>query len=212
MKLSLVSTTVPELSTLDYQTLHLTWTVEKLQKQIEVINQRWERSKKLALASFKSGNKQAAFKYIRQSKLFAESRDKCTLLLERVEEVLRVIADAESTKKVSEAIQIGAQVIKENRISVDEVHIHLQELDENFAAQKQVNEALEAMPLQSVDFEDEDVEEEFMKLEMELAEEMPKPPTQQAALYKPEETTKAQDSATSLSEAMSNLNLLPEAA
>jgi len=44
--------------------------------------------------------------------------------------------------QVSEAIQIGAQAIKENRISVEEVHIHLQELDENIAAQKQVNEAL----------------------------------------------------------------------
>jgi len=44
--------------------------------------------------------------------------------------------------QVSEAIHIGAQAIKENRISVEEVHIHLQELDENIAAQKQVNEAL----------------------------------------------------------------------
>jgi len=57
-------------------------------------------SRKLALASFKSGNKQAAFRHGRQSKLFSESRIKCTSLLERVEEVLRVIADAESTKKV----------------------------------------------------------------------------------------------------------------
>lgn len=124
----------------------------------------------MALASFKSGNKQAAFRQIRQSKLFSESRAKCTSLLERVEEVLSIIADAESTKKVkiifqavkssrfyvlvwcqsktfflcqvSEAIQIGTRAIKENKISIEEVQIHLQELDENIASQKQISEAL----------------------------------------------------------------------
>lgn len=44
--------------------------------------------------------------------------------------------------QVSEAIKIGAQVIKENKITVEEVHVDLQELDENITAQKQVNEAL----------------------------------------------------------------------
>lgn len=212
MKLSLVSAPVPGLSTLDYHNLHLIWTVEKLQQQVDVIDQRIEASRKQALTSFKSGNKQAAYRHIRQSKLFSESRAKCTSLLERVEEVLRVIADNESTKKVSEAIQIGAQAIKENMVSVEEVQIHLQELDENLAAQKQVNEALEAMPVGSVEFEDEDMEDEFMKLEMELADELPKALTEEAGVYKQEETVETQDSAESLGQAMSNLNLVPEAA
>lgn len=87
-----------------------------------------------------------------------------------MEEVLSIIADAESTKKVkiifqavkssrfyvlvwcqsktfflcqvSEAIQIGTRAIKENKISIEEVQIHLQELDENIASQKQISEAL----------------------------------------------------------------------
>ncbi|ONK63027.1 uncharacterized protein A4U43_C07F10640 [Asparagus officinalis] len=212
VKLSLVPASCPDLSSLDYHSLHLIWTVEKLQQQLDVIDQRWETSRKLALASIKSGNKQAAYRHIRQSKLFSESRDKCTSLLERVEEVLRIIADAESTKKVSEAIKIGAQVIKENKITVEEVHVHLQELDESITAQKQVNEALEAMPLQFVDLEDEDVEDEFKKLEMELAdEEMPRPPIHEPLSDK-EEIKKAQDPAESLSKSLSNLNLEPEAA
>ncbi|KAJ6853769.1 charged multivesicular body protein 7 [Iris pallida] len=211
VKLSLVSTSVPNITRLDYDTLHLIWTAEKLQQQHDVIDQRWENARKLALASFKLGNKQVAYRHIRQSKLFSESRVKCTTLLERVEEVLRIIADAESTKNVSEAIQIGARAIKENKISVEEIHIHLQELDENIIAQKLVNEALEATPVQSVDFEDEDLEEEFKKLEMELADEMPT-----AQIVEPVshtgEVEGTQGSAEMLSQALSNLNLQPEAA
>lgn len=44
--------------------------------------------------------------------------------------------------QVSEAIQIGARAIKDNSISIEEVHAHLQELDESVASQKQVEEAL----------------------------------------------------------------------
>lgn len=44
--------------------------------------------------------------------------------------------------KVSEAIQIGAQAIKENNVTVEEVYTHLQDLEENVASQKQVDDAL----------------------------------------------------------------------
>ncbi|RZS19938.1 hypothetical protein BHM03_00052401 [Ensete ventricosum] len=58
-------------------------------------------SRKMALASFKMGNKQAAFRCIRQSKLLSERRSNYTSLLDRVEEVLSNIANAESTMKVT---------------------------------------------------------------------------------------------------------------
>ncbi|KAG1328317.1 charged multivesicular body protein 7 [Cocos nucifera] len=206
VKLSLVPVSVASISRLDYDTLHLNWTTEKFQQQLDVIDRRWEISRKMALASFKAGNKQAARRHIRQSKLLSESRAKCTSLLERVEVVLGVITDAESAKKVSEAIQIGARAIKEHRISVEEVHLHLQELDEQVAAQKQVDEALESMPLQSVDIDGEDVEEEFKMLEMELADEMPQPQVVEPVAEGAEEV-KAQESVDSLSKTMSNLNL-----
>jgi len=57
-------------------------------------------SRRRALASFKSGDKQAAYRYVRQSKLFSQSRSRCTQLLERIEEVISLIASAESNKKV----------------------------------------------------------------------------------------------------------------
>lgn len=58
------------------------------------------RSRKSALASLSSGNKKAALRHARELKLATEAREKCISLLNRVEEVLSVIANAESTKKV----------------------------------------------------------------------------------------------------------------
>jgi len=58
------------------------------------------RSKTSALASLKSGDKVRARRHARELKLSSESRDKCDVLLRRVEEVLRAIADAEDSKEV----------------------------------------------------------------------------------------------------------------
>lgn len=44
--------------------------------------------------------------------------------------------------QVSEAISIGAQVIKENRIGVEEVQHCMEELEESINLQKQVEMAL----------------------------------------------------------------------
>lgn len=58
------------------------------------------RSKMSALASLKSGNKAIALRHVRELKLSTESREKSDVLLRRVEEVLRAIADAEDSKEV----------------------------------------------------------------------------------------------------------------
>ncbi|KAK1293014.1 hypothetical protein QJS10_CPB17g00837 [Acorus calamus] len=171
VKLSLVPTAVTTVSNLDHDVLYLTWTTEKLQKQLDVIDQHCVKFRKLALASLKSGNKQIALRHVRQLKSLSESRNKCTSFLDRVEEVLSAIADAESTKKVSEAIQIGARAIKQNGISAEEVHLCLSELDESVASQKEVEEALESMQFQYMGMDDEDLEEEFKNLELELGDE-----------------------------------------
>lgn len=63
------------------------------------------RSRKSALTSLNSGNKNVALRHARALKLAAESREKCATLLNRVEEVLHVIANAESTKKVPFSIK-----------------------------------------------------------------------------------------------------------
>jgi charged multivesicular body protein 7 len=100
------------------------------------------RSKKSALASLKSGHRKVALRHARELKVVTESREKCTSLLNRVEEVLNTIADSESTKMVSEAIKTGARVMKDIKISADDVHDYLEELEETIESQKQVEKAL----------------------------------------------------------------------
>ncbi|KAF9591198.1 hypothetical protein IFM89_002853 [Coptis chinensis] len=173
VKVSLVPAPVATVSTFDCNLLHLIWTSEKLHQQLDVIDRRCEMSRSSALASVKSGNKQVALRHVRQLKLSSESRERCTSLLNRVEEVLNVIVNAESTKKVSEAIQIGAKAIKECGISMEEVQHCLEELDERVSSQKEVEEALGSAALAYTGIEDEDVEEEFKKLEIELGDEIP---------------------------------------
>ncbi|KAF2588560.1 hypothetical protein F2Q70_00041247, partial [Brassica cretica] len=184
---------LPGISTLDCDVLHLLSTTEKLQNQLEVMDQRCEMSRKSALASLKSGHKKVALRHARELKLTTESREKCTSLLNRVEEVLNTIADSESTKMVSEAIKTGARVMKYIKISPDEVHDYLEEIEDTIQSQKEVEKALESAPYPDID--DENIEEEFMKLEMELESE--------SSQVRP--TTS--DTADSLSEMFSELKL-----
>lgn len=53
-----------------------------------------------ALTSLKSGNKVVALRHTRELKLASQSREKCTTLLNRVDEVIRALADADSSKQV----------------------------------------------------------------------------------------------------------------
>ncbi|XP_042483342.1 uncharacterized protein LOC122063709 isoform X2 [Macadamia integrifolia] len=206
IKVSLGQGTVPSISSLDCDVLHLIWTTEKLQQQLDVIDHRCEMSRKSALASLRTRNKDVALRHAKELKLSYESREKCTALLNRVEEVLNIIAHAESTKKVAEAIQIGAHAIKENVVSVEDVQLCLEELDNSVASQKLVEEAFESNPLQSTGIEDGDVEEEFKKLELELGDEISQNLRSGPSVYLPTEVEGAK-AAESLSNALSDLKL-----
>ncbi|XP_010045558.2 charged multivesicular body protein 7 [Eucalyptus grandis] len=202
VKVSLTAAAVSTITSLDHDVLHLIWTMEKLQQQLDLIDQRYEKTRSLAAASLKSGNKKVALRYARELKLASESREKCATLLNRVEEVLQIISDAESTKEVSEAIQIGARAIKENKISVGEVELCLEEIDESIDFQKQVEKALESTS--SGRFDDEDVVDEFRKLELEVGKEHSQIGNQtDNAANEAEES----ESAASLADAFSNLKL-----
>lgn len=172
VKFPLVSAQAPAVSKLDFDTLHLVWAEERLQQQLDVLDRRWEISRRRALMYFKGGNKKAASRYVRQSKLVSESRNKCTTLLERVEEVISLVSAAESTKQVHEAIQIGIKAMKEHDVSIEDINTHLKEVDDLVAAQREIDAALELVPLQSLAGE-EDIEEQFRNLEAELLDKIP---------------------------------------
>lgn len=211
VKVSLSAAAVSGTTSLDLDVLHLTWTTENLQQQLDVIDQRCEVSKKAALASLNSGNKKVALRHAKALKLASESREKCISFLNRVEEVLSLIANAESTKKVSEAIQIGARAIQENRIDVEEVQRCLQELGDSIDSQKQVEEALAESDPSYVDIEDEDIEEEFRKLELELGNQNLQILVSQAGVDTAAGETEASESSKSLCDALSDLKLADNA-
>ncbi|XP_078435970.1 SNF7 family protein isoform X4 [Wolffia australiana] len=168
VKVSLVGSSVPSHSTIDYEVLHLIWTMEKMQEQLDTIDRRWELSRKAALVASKSGNKSIALRHIRYTKVLSRDRERYTSLLDRVEEVLGIVNQAETTKKVSEAIQSGAQAIRKQQISIEQVHLCLQELDEIRASQNEVDETLGLASMECADMEDEWLEEDFNKLQSEV--------------------------------------------
>ncbi|KAI3693832.1 hypothetical protein L1987_76785 [Smallanthus sonchifolius] len=162
VKVSLSSKTVSAATSSDYDVLHLTWTAEKLQLQIDMIDQLCNKSKTSALASLKSGNKISARRHARELKLSSESRDKCDVLLRRVEEVLRAITDADDSKEVFEAIKSGTKAMKDKMITIEEVQNCLDDLDETINSQKQVEKVIGS--ISSYEDFDEDIEDELDKL------------------------------------------------
>ncbi|XP_031393376.1 uncharacterized protein LOC116205064 isoform X2 [Punica granatum] len=206
VKVSLSSDAISGITSLDCDVLHLVWTTEKLQQQLDVIDRRYEKSRSSAVASLRSGNKKVALRHARELKLASESREKCVSLLNRVEEVLNAISNAESTRKVSEAIQIGARAMKENKIIVEEVEHCLDEIDESIESQKQLEKALESAS--STSFEDEDVEDEFRKLELKIENENLQV---ESGSKSPIQQSDASETAASLSSALSSLRLVDQA-
>ncbi|KAI4384905.1 hypothetical protein MLD38_002990 [Melastoma candidum] len=164
VKISLSSEAVPSITSLDCDILHLIWTTEKLQQQLDLIDQRHSKARSSAIASLKCGNKRIALKHVREMKLESENRAKCALLLTKVEQVLHGIYDAESARKVSDAVNAGARVTKAIMVDADEVERCVGELEEVFHSQKEVEKALESVSFAGI--EDEDVEDELSELEL----------------------------------------------
>nr|XP_009759356.1 PREDICTED: charged multivesicular body protein 7 isoform X2 [Nicotiana sylvestris] len=204
VKVSLSARALSGTTSLDFDVLHLIGIVEKLEHQLNVIDQRWKRSRESALASLKLGNKQVALRCSREMKLASLSREKCTALLNRVEEVLAIISDAEASKEVSEAIRIGTQAIKENGIDYDEVELCLQELNECVESQKQIDEILGSNAADA-EIDDEGIEDELKKLELNFAE----VPTQTSTSHSAVDAlvAGAQETTNALSDSLANLHI-----
>ncbi|KAI4383194.1 hypothetical protein MLD38_009061 [Melastoma candidum] len=140
---------VPSVSSLDWDILHLIWSTEKRQQQLDLIDQLhskqvcWARSS--AIASLKCGNKIISFRHEREMKSKSENRAKCASLLTEVEQVLHGIVLA---------IMINAE----------EVERCVGELEEDFHSQKEVDMALGSVPFAGIEVED--VEDELSELEL----------------------------------------------
>ncbi|KAG6436692.1 hypothetical protein SASPL_101594 [Salvia splendens] len=167
VKLCIVPGAASAASTTDCSLLHLTWTAQKLGKQLHLIDQRYQKNRDSALASLREANKKLALRHTKEMKLASQSRERCSALLDQVEKVLQAISDAESSKKVAEALQSSKRAMQENQINIEEVEQCLMQLDENIDALKRLDNAVEATTTYG-EIDDEDIEEEFKTLQLEL--------------------------------------------
>lgn len=205
VKVSLTSAAVSSVTSLDRDILLLIWTKEKLQQQLDAMEERCEMSKKSAISASRSGNKKVALRHAREHKLAFNHVEKLMSLLSRVEEVLDSVVDVESTNKLSEALRVGAQAMKENKVNIEELELCLQDIEESIYSQEQVNSALESMPVLEV--EDYDLEEELEKLELEIKDEDGLVSTPGTGEDKADREKKALEMAESLSNSLSRLKL-----
>ncbi|KAL8140469.1 hypothetical protein V2J09_006490 [Rumex salicifolius] len=194
-KVSLFPDTIINITSLDHDNLLLVWTAEKLQRQLDVLDLRYEMSRKSALASLKEGNKRAALRHARALKLTTESREKILLLMDRVDEV-------------SEAIQVANQAMKENRLDIEQLEQSLQDLGEAAYTQEQIHDALgSSLTYAGADYDD--IEEELK--EMELQEQVESSIVQPPKSFDDEAVTEteptSEESADLLAEAISGLKL-----
>lgn len=70
--------------------------------------------------ALKSGDKKGALRHARRLKVLTTSKGKCETFMDRIDEVLTAIADAEGTKKVRKAcfIVLGAEWVRVNMFHV----------------------------------------------------------------------------------------------
>ncbi|KAI3666939.1 hypothetical protein L6452_41980 [Arctium lappa] len=107
VKISLSLQTVSGTTSPDYDVLHLTWTAEKLQLQLDMIDQCRDKSKMLVVPSLKSWNKISALRQAREMKLASESREKWSVSSyaefdEDIEDELDKLKLEESGKSVAD--------------------------------------------------------------------------------------------------------------
>ncbi|BBN13895.1 charged multivesicular body protein 7 [Marchantia polymorpha subsp. ruderalis] len=169
-KLSLNGKDVSAVSENDRHFLQLQWTLELLQIRLNTLDLKVETTRTELIKVAKAGARHDALRRLRNMKLLQVSRDQCAGFMDKIEQVLGVIADAETSKKVTEAIQVGAAAIKENHVSLDDVHSCLDELDEAITVQREIEDTIGATHLSKLDEDDSLFEEELATLEKELQE------------------------------------------
>ncbi|MCO5578807.1 hypothetical protein L7F22_032653 [Adiantum nelumboides] len=165
LKISLNQDPVSDVSKLDSYMLHLYWTLEKLSAQMNVLEKAYSWSKLSAAKSLKH-DRVSAKKHIHSMHTLAASKQKCCDFQEKIREVLAFISQAESTKQVSQAMRMGANALKEHTVSLDDIEACLRDLDQAISAQ---NEAAEVLGSSPDDVEVDDLEAEFVHLELELS-------------------------------------------
>ncbi|KAG2406465.1 uncharacterized protein HKW66_Vig0057210 [Vigna angularis] len=170
VKVSLSAGALSSITNLDYDVLHLIWTTEKLQQQLDVTDRRYELLRKSALASLQSGNKKLALSYARELKLVTHSREKCSSLLSRVEEVLGVIADAETNAVIQICFKISVLLLSMHGMVVKDSIKCVKKLDVKISFMQVINHVMDQIIIATYKINNEELNEYCMELQLEIKE------------------------------------------
>ncbi|KAG0593357.1 hypothetical protein KC19_1G323400 [Ceratodon purpureus] len=167
VKVALKDEPIPAVTEIDNQVLQLYWTLERLHQQVNILDVRVTSARAATMLALKSGDKKVALRQARRLKVLTTSKGKCETFIDRIDEVLTSVADAESTRKVADALKVGVQAMKDNHVTLAEVQTCLEEVDDAVSEQRETQTTLAEAPL-ITGADDMDLEEEFLLLEAEL--------------------------------------------
>lgn len=167
IKIALEDEPIPTVTEIDSHVLRLYWTLERLHQQVNVLDVRVTSSRSATVAALKSGDKKGALRHARRLKVLTTSKGKCETFMDRIDEVLTSIADAEASRKVTDALKVGVQAIKDNHVTLSEIQTCLEEADEAISQQRDTQTTIAEAPL-ITGADDMDLEEEFLLLVAEL--------------------------------------------
>ncbi|KAJ7523125.1 hypothetical protein O6H91_18G038700 [Diphasiastrum complanatum] len=170
LKVSLVQSPVENVSEIDYRMLQLLSTRETLDERLDFFDKRILHCKVSAAVAVKRGNKHIAWRHLRCMKILSRSRDNCANFSQKIEEVLAIISDAETTKKVFEALELGNRAIQDHQVTLEDVHRHLEQLEQSVLLQRDIEDAIGSASLPIVEIDDFEIQEEFSMLEAGLQE------------------------------------------
>ncbi|KAH7353050.1 hypothetical protein KP509_19G076800 [Ceratopteris richardii] len=163
-KMSLTEDQVSDVSKMDSYMLHLYWTMEKLNTQINALDEAYNQSKQSAIRAL-NHNRTIAKRHVHRMHIVKTSKQKCWEFQGKLQEVLLFISQAETTKQVSEALRLGTDALKEHLIPLEDIEECMNEIDAAVLGHAEVNQVL-ASPLNSMQVED--FESELTNLELEL--------------------------------------------
>ncbi|KAG0632273.1 hypothetical protein M758_1G316500 [Ceratodon purpureus] len=167
VKVALKDEPIPAVTEIDNQVLQLYWTLERLHQQVNILDVRVTSARAATMLALKSGDKKVALRQARRLKVLTTSKGKCETFIDRIDEVLTSVADAEATRKVADALKVGVQAMKDNHVTLAEVQTCLEEADDAVSEQRETQTTLAEAPL-ITGADDMDLEEEFLLLEAEL--------------------------------------------
>ena len=145
--------------------LHIHNTIEILRNQVANLEKDVLNAKGQVTELLRTRQRNRALLWLRKVKNIEKLLDERTRILSKMEEIQMNIHSASNSKMVLDAFRIGSQALSQlnKEISLDDVDRVMEDLEESFANQKEIDEAM-SRPIDSVSMDEDVCEEELNEL------------------------------------------------